>query len=110
MRQIKPFIARVSVFTISSIFALRLFAAPPSNTECQTSGGCSFPCTSGGGQSANLISASQLAQCSPSYMSNCPNSGSYGVCGVYYTYSAPNCDPAAIEDSNYDYNYYCSSN
>ncbi len=50
MRQIQPFTARVCVFVVASIFALRLFAAPPSNTECQASGGCSFPCTSAGGQ------------------------------------------------------------
>lgn len=109
MRQLKPITLIVGIFFIIAVSALRLMATSPSNTICQATGGCSFPCSSSqNGQSSNLISASQLSQCSPQNLSNCPSAGTYGVCGVFYIYSAPGCDPATIEDSTYDYNYFCS--
>jgi hypothetical protein len=75
MLQLKPITLIVGIFFTIAVSALRLMATPPSNTVCQASGGCSFPCSSSqNGQSSNLISASQLAQCSPENLSNCPSS------------------------------------
>jgi hypothetical protein len=43
-------------------------------------------------------------------LSTCTPQPSYGVCGVYYEYSGQNCDPTTIENSYYDYGYYCANN
>lgn len=90
-------------------FVLRAVACTPSNTICRASGGCSVPCVDGtSGPSAEIISASQASECSPSSMSNCSGSGGLVVCGVYYHYTGPDCDSGTIDDSYPIFSTYCT--
>lgn len=77
MKRRATFLLALAGLSILSFgFVLRVTACTPSNTVCRASGGCSVPCVNGtSGTSAEIISASQVAQCSPSNMSNCAGSG-----------------------------------
>jgi hypothetical protein len=109
MRKFNLMVALISFIFGFAVITFRLIAGVESNSVCQAAGGCSFPCSNADSGSANLISASQVTQCSPQYYSTCTPGTSYGVCGVYYQYSGQNCDPTTITNSYYDYNYFCSS-
>jgi hypothetical protein len=81
--------------------------AVPDNSACNGGGGCSTPCKASGEGSSLLIAASQLPECSPMAMSSCPGNGQ-AICGVQYTFSSDNCDPATITSSHYSYSGTCS--
>jgi hypothetical protein len=105
MQRIKRFTTALAFSTL--IFVLTIKVGAVSNTICLPGGGCWTQCVNAGdGGSGNIIGASQLRQCSPEYGSNC-SGNNWGVCGVNYTYSGPNCDPTTIENSYYVYSYYC---
>jgi len=91
------------------VFTLRVAAVGVSNSSCNASGGCSFPCANGtSGTSSQIISASQIAHCSPEYGANCPsNGGGESVCGVFYHYTGADCDAATIDVSYYVYDLTC---
>jgi hypothetical protein len=108
MRRIK-YLFVIAGFSILS-FALTLrVAAVETNSVCNASGGCSFPCVNGtSGSSSQIISASQTAQCSPEYMSDCTsNGGGESVCGVFYDYAGADCDATTIANSYYVYDFSC---
>lgn len=112
LRRTKFYIMLAGFSILSFAFTLRVAAITPSNTECWPSGGCSFPCLSASGASEQVISASQLTQCSPAYGSDCtPNSSAtFGICGWLYYYSAPECNAANIDGALPYFSYYCSAN
>jgi hypothetical protein len=109
MRRVNFLFVIAGFSILSFVFNLRVAAVGVSNTVCNPSGGCSFPCVNGtSGTSSNIISASQIAHCSPSYGSNCPaNGGGESVCGVLYHYTGADCDPSTIDLSYYIYDYSC---
>jgi hypothetical protein len=108
MRRVKFLFVIAGFSILSFVFTLRVAAVGVSNTVCNPSGGCSFPCVNGtSGGSANIISASQLSQCSPAYGDNC-SGGTNGVCGVFYEYTGADCNAATIDNSYYVYGYYCN--
>jgi hypothetical protein len=111
MRRAKFTFALAGISIFSFVFVLRIAACTPSDLECMATGGCSFPCRNGtSGTSVILISASQLSQCSPSYMSNCSsNGGALGLCGVFYHYTGADCDSGTIDDSYPVYSNFCTA-
>jgi hypothetical protein len=109
MRCFKSLLAIFSFGLVITAVTLPVHAVGNTNTVCSATGGCSSPCENAqDGGSGNLISASQLTQCSPELLANCSNNGTWGVCGVNYSYSGPNCDPTTIDNSYYAYGYFCS--
>ena len=110
MRRFKLLVAIFSFALVVSAITLRVHAVGNTNTECSPTGGCSAPCVNAGdGGSGNIISASQITQCSPDYLANCsPSNGNCGICGVNYSYSGPNCDPTTIDNSYYEIAYFCT--
>jgi hypothetical protein len=85
----------------------RVAAVSPSNTLCLSSGGCSFPCTTGSsGTSEVLVNTGGSSQCAPYNGSNCSGS-STGICGVFYHYTGRNCDSGMIDDSYPVYSSFC---
>jgi len=111
MRRVKLLIAIFSFAFLVSALTLRVHAVGTTNTVCLPGGGCWAPCVNAQDKgSGRIIGASQLTQCSPEYLSNCsPSSGNWGICGVNYTYSGPNCDPTTIDNSYYEYGSYCTA-
>jgi hypothetical protein len=110
MRRLKLVFLIAGFSILSLVLTLRVAAVTVSNSECNASGGCTFPCVNGSsGTSSQIISASQTAHCSPAYGSNCPSGGgSDSVCGVFYHYTGADCDAATIDDSYYVYSYSCA--
>ena len=108
MRRTQLLLSSVCFATLSLLVTYRVAAIIENNSVCNPSGGCQYPCINGRSGSARTISASQLSECSPQYMSNCPGGNNYGVCGVSYTYTGPDCDATTINNSSYVYSYYCN--
>jgi hypothetical protein len=111
MRRAKFIFALAGLSISSFVLVLHVAACTTSNTVCRASGGCSSPCVNGtSGTSAILISASQVSQCSPSYMSTCSSNDGFniGVCGVFYHYTGANCDSGTIDDSYPVFSSYCT--
>jgi hypothetical protein len=108
MQSSKRIISFASFGLLVFLLTARLSAINDNNSQCNPAGGCWTACAASGGGSSEVIGASQSSECSPQPMANC-SGGSEAVCGVDYSYTSDNCDPATISDSHYSYSYTCSS-
>jgi hypothetical protein len=106
MSRTKFLLALTAFGFLTFAVTLRVAAIPAIGQSCQSSGGCSSPCTNSGSGSTVEMSASGSSQCATSYGGGCKGSG-LALCGEVYVYSGPNCDGGVIIDSYPVFSGYC---